>query len=188
MSGHTLAISGVRVRLRSITPDDARYVYDLRTDSKYNEHLSSVAGSVDDQRSWISRYKKREAVGQEYYFVIERLDSKNPCGLVRLYNITQQEFTWGSWILADNKPEKAALDCAMLVYKFGFRTLDKQYSIFDVARENVHTIAFHLRFGSTKTGEDSRNLYFRYTREQFDRDESKHLRAMGAANDSASKG
>jgi transposase len=28
-----------------------------------------------DQRAWIEQYKRREAVGQEYYYVVERHDS-----------------------------------------------------------------------------------------------------------------
>lgn len=162
---------GVRLLLRLVEADDAAYIFGLRSDPKYNAHLSEVTGTVEDQRAWIEQYKKREAAGEEYYYVIERLADGVACGLVRLYNIVGDRFTWGSWILDENKPSKAALESAMLSFKLGFEGLNAQVALIDVRKDNRHATAFYRRFGMHETGEDSENLYFEYRRERLERDE-----------------
>ena len=167
-------IHGVRLVLRLITPEDADYVYSLRTDARYNTHLSPVTGSVADQRAWIEQYKWREAAGQEYYYIIERRDNGQACGTVRLYDIQDTSFTWGSWILDENKPAKAALESAVLVYQVGFNVFGTNKSIFDVRKDNQRTIEFHRRFDAVEISSDLSNIYFEYTREQFLADQPGH--------------
>ncbi|MEM8977825.1 MAG: N-acetyltransferase, partial [Pseudomonadota bacterium] len=53
-------IEGPNLTLRLITPDDAEYVFGLRTDQQYNSYLSPVNGDVGSQRAWIEAYKMRE--------------------------------------------------------------------------------------------------------------------------------
>ena len=112
-------IEGPNLRLRLIEQSDAAYVHGLRTDARYNTHLSEVTGTAEDQRQWIERYKSREAKLEELYYVIERKDGVR-CGVVRLYDIQADCFTWGSWILDENKPRKAALESAVLSFGLGF--------------------------------------------------------------------
>lgn len=162
-----VSIDGTRLRLRPVVPDDAAYIHALRTDPRYNTHLSPVAGGVEAQRQWIERYLEREAQGREIYFVIERRSDAQRCGVVRLYDITEQQFTWGSWILDDHKPHKAALESAVLIYQLGFEYIQKIKAFFDVHRGNVHTLSFHRRFGAMETGSDEINIYFEYHRDQF---------------------
>jgi len=171
-------LSGLRLRLRPVELSDASYIYGLRTDSRYNLHLSAVTGTADDQRAWIERYLLREAGGCEVYFVIERLVDAQPCGAVRLYDIGTERFTWGSWILDTGKPAKAALESAVLVYDFGFGAMGLQYTGFEVRKDNHRTLSFHRRFGATETGEDDVNLYFIYTRSRFLADRPRHWTAI----------
>ncbi|TDL90441.1 GNAT family N-acetyltransferase [Meridianimarinicoccus aquatilis] len=159
-------ISGKNLRLRLVTPDDAAFVHGLRVDPSYNAHLSPVTGTIADQRAWIESYKAKEAAGKEAYYIIERLDG-HPCGTVRVYGITQDSFTWGSWILNADKPPKAALDSAILVYDIGFGKLQKSKAVFDVRADNERTLRFHRRFGAEQTGSDDENLYFMIANERF---------------------
>lgn len=153
-------IDGHATRLRLVKEDDAAYIWGLRMDPAYNSHLSAVTGTVEDQRNWIRGYKAREAAGSEYYFVVERLDDGARCGVVRVYGVADGAFTWGSWILAANKPPKAALDTAMSVYRFAFDRLGLARAVYDVRRDNDRTLAFHDRFGGRRTGEDAENIYY----------------------------
>ncbi|MDB2574473.1 GNAT family N-acetyltransferase [Planktomarina temperata] len=122
---HTIArVEGPNLVLRLIVPDDAAYVYGIRTNPSYNSHLSQVSGTIMDQREWIINYKAKEAKGEEFYYVIERKDGKR-CGLVRIYDIEAESFTWGSWILDENKTRKAALESAVLSFGIGFDALEK---------------------------------------------------------------
>lgn len=163
-------VDGLRLRLRPVELNDAAYVHRLRTDPRLNSHLSPVGGTVADQRVWIEQYMEREAEGREIYFVIERRADECPCGVVRLYGIEGDRFTWGSWILDEHKPPKAALESALLVYDTGFGKFGCHQAVFDVRRENVRTLAFHHRFGAIETGSDDRDVFFSYPRSQYLRD------------------
>lgn len=167
-------VEGPNLVLRLIELADAEYVHRLRTNPEYNTHLSTVTGSVKDQRLWIEGYKEREAAGQEYYYVIERKDGTR-CGLVRLYDIDAEKFTWGSWILDENKPPKAALESSILIYDVGFYKLNCSQAVFDVRVDNEKTLSFHKRFGAVETGSDKANVFFEYCREFFASERSKYV-------------
>ncbi|MRU15675.1 GNAT family N-acetyltransferase [Roseovarius sp. A21] len=165
----------VRLRLRPVRPEDATYIYGLRMNPDYNRHLSEVTGTVADQRAWIERYKAREAQGQEIYYIIERLGDGVPCGTVRLYDIAADSFTWGSWILDENKTPKAALESAVLVYVVAFDRLGCSRALFDVRRDNSRTLDFHRRFGARETRYDDLNVYFEYPRAHFEADQDGYI-------------
>lgn len=167
-------VAGRNLVLRLIDPADAAYVCALRTDPDYNTHLAEVRGTVDDQRRWIEAYKAREGELRELYYVIERQDGIR-CGLVRLYDISDESFTWGSWILDRNKPPKAALESALLIYVIGFELLGIPKAVFDVRKENTHTISFHERFNATRAGETDIDVLFEYPRERFARDKPGYM-------------
>lgn len=160
-------LTGQHLRLRLVTPEDAKFIHGLRTNPVYNQYLSYVTGTAEDQRAWIDSYKTREAAGEEYYYIIERRDDGRPCGVVRLYDITGGRFTWGSWILNANKPPKAALESAVLSFAVGFERLGLHLAELDVRRANSRAIAFYHRFGMTETGQDAENLYFELSRDDF---------------------
>jgi RimJ/RimL family protein N-acetyltransferase len=173
-------VEGPNLALRLIRPEDAEYVHRLRTDPTSSLHLSKVQGSVEDQRNWIETYKAREAEGKELYYVIERMDGQR-CGLVRHYDIGIESFTWGSWMLDFNKPRKAALESAYLVYQIAFDLQGLLRAQFDVRRDNENTIAFHRRFGATETHTDELNIYFVYPRARFQVDRDGYLALLKEA-------
>ena len=170
-------VKGPNLALRLIEPKDADYVQNLRTDSTFNRHLSQVRGTVEDQRCWIAGYKTRETEEREFYYVIERKDGTR-CGLVRLYDISDVRFTWGSWILDANKPRKAALESAYLIYQIAFELLDLQLAEFKVCRDNKSALIFHRRFGATETHTDEQDVFFIYLRETFEKDQSEFLKVI----------
>lgn len=157
---------GPNLLLRLITPRDAEYVYALRTNPQYNRYLSEVVGDVEDQRRWIESYKHREAREHEFYYIIERSNGVR-CGAVRLYDIEQGSFTWGSWILDENKPKKAALESAVLSFCVAFEALALRLARVDVAIQNTHAAKFYERFGMTEIKRTESQIYFQYSCEQF---------------------
>jgi len=162
-----VSVKGPTLALRRVVPADATYVHGLRINPAYSQHLSPVTGTVEDQRRWIDGYKGREAVGAEYYFVIECLNG-TPCGTVRLYDITPAHFTWGSWILDANKPPKAALESAILSFGFGFCSLGLSEAHVDVRVANTHAERFYRRLGMQETHRTYQDIYFVYSRACFD--------------------
>ena len=174
-------IDGIHLSLRLVEPDDAGYLHGLRMNPTYNSHLSAVTGTVEDQRSWIEAYKRREAAGSEYYFVIERKDGM-PCGVVRLYDIAGDQFTWGSWILDQNKPRKAALESAILSFGVGFDALGLEMANVDVRVGNSHAEAFYRRLGMTEVRRTEQEIFFVYSREQFAADHLTHMNILQSGN------
>lgn len=171
-------IEGVRLALRLAQPSDAAYIYGLRIDPTYNRYLSQVTGTVQDQEDWLRRYKEREAKGSEYYFVIERLSDAQPCGLVRLYDIERDLCTWGSWILDQNKPPKAALESAVLSYVAAFERLKLSKTLIDVRLNNDRSLRFQNRLGAVEIRRDSRDIFFEYSRTRFLADKAKHMKVI----------
>ncbi|SDU11527.1 Protein N-acetyltransferase, RimJ/RimL family [Pseudomonas pohangensis] len=155
------------VRLRLIEPSDAEFVLSLRMDARYNQFLSAVAPDVAAQREWIDRYKRAEADGSQFYFIIERNDGA-PCGTIRVYDLRDDSFCWGSWILNDSKTRFSALESAFLIYEFGFNVLKFSKSHFEVMKGNERVISFHKKMGAKVTGEDEQNLYFEITQESVE--------------------
>lgn len=162
-------IKGPGLTLRLIQPEDAAYVHSLRTNCVYNKHLSEVRGTVENQCQWIEAYKGREATCDELYYIIERNDG-TACGTVRLYDINKESFTWGSWILDQNKPRKAALESATLSFGVGFLGLGKNRAKVDVRKDNKHAEAFYRRLGMIETHQTEQDIFFIYTRARFEAD------------------
>jgi RimJ/RimL family protein N-acetyltransferase len=170
-------VEGPNLILRLIKPDDAAYVHGLRTNPLYKSYLSKVTGTVQDQRAWIEGYQAREAAGQEFYYVIERKDGMR-CGLVRLYDFDVESFSWGSWVLDENKTHKAALESAILSFGVGFDALGVQLANVDVRVANEHAAAFYRRLGMVETHRTDQDIFFNYTREQFDTNRTHHLKYL----------
>lgn len=150
------------IRMRLVQPDDAEFILKLRLDSRYNQFLTAVSPDVQSQRDWIVQYKIDEAENKQFYFIIGRLDGV-PCGTVRVYDIRPESFSWGSWILNEDKTRYAALESAFLVYEFGFGHLGLRKSHFEVMKENMKVISFHKKMGALETGEDEKKFYFEIT-------------------------
>lgn len=147
------------IRLRLVTEDDAEFILSLRKDERYNKFLSTVSSDLTAQIEWIRKYKIEEKNNEQFYFIIEKLDG-SPCGTIRVYDLKEDSFCWGSWILNENKTRYSALESAFLVYDFGFNFLGFSNSHFDVMKENKKVIAFHENMGAITTGEDENNKYF----------------------------
>ncbi|WP_178087292.1 GNAT family N-acetyltransferase [Pseudomonas sp. C27(2019)] len=160
------------IKMRFVEERDAEFILKLRLDEKYNQFLSSVSPDLQAQKDWIKKYKHEEHARQQFYFIIERLDG-TPCGTVRVYDLTEDSFCWGSWILNEDKTRFAAIESAFLVYKFGFEELSYKKSHFDVMKGNERVISFHKKMGAVETGEDEQNYYFEITEQAVSNAQSK---------------
>jgi len=163
--------------MRFVEESDADFILSLRLDERYNRFLSEVSADVNAQREWIRKYKYDEALGSQYYFVIERLN-QTPCGTVRIYDLRQDSFCWGSWILNEDKTRYSAIESALLVYEFGFDHLGFVKSHFDVMKENKGVVSFHKRMGAVVTSEDDQNYYFEITRETVQKTRAEMLKLI----------
>jgi hypothetical protein len=113
----------------------------------------------------------------DFYFIIADWHGRS-IGTVRIYDIRDDSFCWGSWILSVEAPMSAAIESALLVYDFAFYSLHYKYSHFDVRKENVSVVNFHKRFGAVVTAEDEMNYFFEFSKESYGSIRTKYLRFL----------
>jgi RimJ/RimL family protein N-acetyltransferase len=161
-----------RTHLRLVNADekDAAYICALRSDETLNRHLSASSADVADQLRWLEGYKRREAAGEEYYFVIV-CDGADR-GVVRMYDFREvsgrRSFCWGSWIIPPPPTRGLATYSSLLIYEVGFDALGFEQSHFDVRHGNAGVIRFHERAGARRVREDEQDVFFEFLRESHE--------------------
>jgi RimJ/RimL family protein N-acetyltransferase len=159
--------SRYRTHLRLVNADarDAAYICALRGDETLNRHLSPSSVDVAAQLQWLKGYKIRERAGEEYYFVI--VSDGADSGLVRMYDFCELEgrrsFCWGSWIVPPPRSPGLVTYSALLIYEVGFGALGFEQAYFNVRRENIGVVGFHVRAGARRVDEDEQDLFFRFS-------------------------
>lgn len=151
-------IAGKNINLRDVELADAAFILSLRTDEKKNKYLSATSNDLSLQEDYIKRYKSLQDM---WYFVIETKDG-TPIGTVRIYDIVEDSFCWGSWLMVEGAPKTAAIESALLIYEFAFYELGFKKSHFDVRKENKRVVDFHQRFGAKIIRENELDYYFQY--------------------------
>lgn len=170
-------VEGKNINLRTVQVEDAEFILSLRLLEHKNTHLSHVENDLGKQEDWIKKYKERESRSQEFYFVIESKTHEN-LGVVRLYDFKGDSFSWGSWLIKDGAPKTIAIESALQVYEFGFGVLEFKKSHFDVKKENVSVVKFHLRFGAEIIREDSESNHFNYVFNKYEAVKEKYRRYL----------
>lgn len=152
------------IYLRLAQPNDAQFIHSLRINETYNKYLSKVDEDISMQKKWLIEYKKREELGLEFYYIIHRRDNSLPIGTVRIYDFLgdKDSFSWGSWILNENKTRYAALECALLIYDFAFFSLNFKRCHMNIRKNNIKVIDFHAKFGVKIIAETELDLLGHY--------------------------
>lgn len=172
-----MQISGKNINLRTVTTDDAEFIFDLRKNVHKTKYLSKVEGTVEDQKQWINQYKTREINQEEYYFIIEsKIHEK--LGLVRMYDFKDNSFCWGSWLIKDTAPKTTAIESALQIYEFAFYQLEFNQSHFDVRKGNDKVIAFHQRFGASIVNENNLDYFFEMQKQDYEKIRKKYKRYL----------
>lgn len=70
----------------------------------------------------------------EFYFKI--ISNNKKVGVVRIYDLKDDSFCWGSWIILDDAPKTVALESTLMIYEFGFNVLGFNNCHFDVRKLN----------------------------------------------------
>ncbi len=149
---------GKTLVLRNAGPDDAPFIFALRTDPEKARYLSPVSPHLEDQRDWLARYQT--GTGQAY-FIIEH--GGQAIGTIRLYDAQGDSFCWGSWILTDARPRQAAVESILMVFIYAIDHLGFRRTHFDVRAANARAIAFYDRIGGTRTGISGEDILYELT-------------------------
>lgn len=155
---------GIWVRL--VEEPDAEFIVSLRTNSELNKYLSATGSNVAQQAEWIRKYKLREGMGSEYYFMAMDLEGKK-LGLNRIYDFDNSSFEVGSWIFSANSPEGASIKADLIAREFGFETLQFSYCRFSVKKNNKKVLAYHTSFKPVIVNETEDEYHFLLSKESF---------------------
>ncbi len=172
-----MIISGKNINIRTVELSDAKFIFNIRQSSYKTKYLSQVKGTLENQIQWIKEYKIKENNKEEYYFIIESKITQQ-LGLVRVYDLRENSFCWGSWIIKEDAPTYTAIESALCIYEFAFYTLGFNNSHFDVRKGNTKVINFHKRFGAKIVNEDEMNYYFEYKKEKYEEIKQKYKRYL----------
>jgi RimJ/RimL family protein N-acetyltransferase len=153
------------LEVRLVDESDAEFIVSLRTSSKAQKFISLTENDVNQQREWISEYKKREMSGNEYYFLYSIKGIS--IGVSRIYNIYEGSFTSGSWIFLNTAPSGTAIVASIIGKEIAFEILglEKDFSV--IHKDNKNVIRFHKMFEPQLTGDDKNNNYYVLTKENF---------------------
>ena len=172
-----MIIYGKNINMRTVTTEDAEFIYNMRQNQNKTKYLSKVTGTVESQKEWIKNYKQREEEKKEFYFVIESKD-KEKLGLVRMYDFQDESFCWGSWLIKEDAPKTTAIESALQIYEFGFYSLGFEKSHFDVRKKNNKVISINQRFGAKIVDEDELNYFFNFEKSDYEKMKEKYKRYL----------
>jgi len=166
----TLERYGLQARL--VEEKDAEFIVSLRTNPRLSKHIHSTSSDVEQQKQWIRNYKLREAQGLDYYFLFS-IDNQ-PQGLARIYDITEDTFTQGSWIFSPDAVLGASVLGNIISSEIGFEFLDKKIEYSDARKDN-NTHRYVKSFHPEIINTDAENIYYRILPEGFNQGKKKHI-------------
>jgi len=168
--GFSLERYGLQVRL--VEESDAEFIVALRTDPRLSKHIHATSPDIEQQKQWIRNYKLREEQGLDYYFLF--LIDNQPQGLARIYDITENTFTQGSWIFSPEAVLGASVLGNIISSEIGFEFLEKEIEYTDARKENNthrYVKSFHPEIIKT----DEENIYYKILPEKFNQGKKKHI-------------
>jgi RimJ/RimL family protein N-acetyltransferase len=137
---HELALDGPAFRLRPVTPADAEFICELRSDPLLSRFIHATSPQVTDQRRWLEQYFEREG---DYYFIITRRLTARSEGTIGIYDVNPaaRVAEWGRWIV--RRGSVAAVESAWLVYRAAFELLQLDMVYSRTLAKNRNVVSFH---------------------------------------------
>lgn len=156
-------IYGKYVNLRDVEIKDAEFILSLRCDENKAKYLNKTEYNIKKQQEYISHYK---TLDNEWYFIIENKESK-PIGTYRIYNLKEDSFSIGSWLMVNGVSVFEMLEGEYLAKSFAFKTTGFNKFHFEVRKENKKVIRFHKMLGAKIVGENDIDYFFECTKEDY---------------------
>lgn len=168
---NTEILQGKYVNLRDIELEDAEFILNLRCDAEKSKHINKTSNDIKKQEDYIRQYK---TLDNEWYFIIENKNSKS-IGSYRLYDLKEDSFGIGSWIMINGVGMYEAIEGEFLARKFGFDVLGFNKLHFDVRKQNKKVVTFHKNMGAKIVAENEIDYFFECTKEDYLRKVKKFL-------------
>ena len=155
--------NGLYVNLRCVELDDADFILSLRCNEEKSKFLHKTEYNIEKQKEYIQNCLNSK---EQYYFISED-KSGNRIGTIRIYNITDETFTGGSWLMVDGCSPEQVIETEFLMKDFGFNVLNKPRCVFDVRKENKKVARYHKLSGARIVGETDLDYLFECTKEDY---------------------
>nr|WP_281388644.1 GNAT family N-acetyltransferase [Litorivivens lipolytica] len=142
--------------MRNAVISDSEFILSLRLDPDKGRYLSATVPSLVEQEAWMQKYEKS---CDQAYFIIQSKDGRR-LGCVRMYNPSGKSFEWGSWLMISGAPPFAALESALLIYRYAV-DLGFEEARLEVRQDNVSVWKFHENvFGARLVDESERDRFY----------------------------
>ncbi len=156
-------LTGKNVRIRDVEISDAEFILALRCDPVKSAHLHKTENDLQKQIDYLKRYK---TLDNEWYFIIEDLSSR-PLGTARIYDVREDSYGSGSWLLVDGVDMFAAVESDYLVKNYAFTVLGFEQGHYDVRKENKQVVQYHKSLGAQIVAEDELHYFYICKRDIF---------------------
>ncbi len=159
-----MVLEGKNIDLREVKLTDAEFILSLRCDEKKSQFLHKTEFDLPKQTAYIAAALQKT---DEYYFIIQSKNGES-LGTIRIYDIQDNSFEWGSWLIKDGVNANVSVESVLLMYNFAFYTLNLQFALLDVRRANKSVRSFHLKFGAKIIREDELDTFLRLDKIDFE--------------------
>ena len=168
-------IYGKDIYFRYVDVSDAEFIYQLRSNKELSQYIHAATGDVQGQASWIEKYKEREREGKEHYFIICLLTNE-AVGVVRIYDIQKDSFSWGSWIIKKEAPMFVSIESVIVIYEYAFYHLGFKNCHFEAMKKNASVVRFHRGFGAKVINQNEDFYYYSISRLGYETSKKKYLK------------
>ncbi len=162
-------LKGKYVNLREVTVEDAEFILKLRCDEKKSRFLHKTEYNVEKQKEYIKNYLKKD---NEWYFIIEN-KKHIPLGTIRIYDVEDDKFTGGSWLMVYGATSQETLEGEILMKEYAFNVLGFNKNCFDVRKANKKVVRFHKIWGAKIVSENDYDYFFELTKKDFENNKNK---------------
>lgn len=167
---------------RFVQEEDAEFILRLRTNEKLSRFVHSTPNDLGLQCDYIRGYMQREQEGKDYYFIF--FYEYDPVGVARIYNVTEESFTFGSWLFKEGLPFWVSCAGAIIAREFAFETLGKSKEVEadGTHEDNKGVISFSrmlgMNFDSFKMDVKGKYLTGYMLKDDFERNKQRIIRTF----------
>jgi RimJ/RimL family protein N-acetyltransferase len=164
-------IEGYFTNIREVEEADSEFILSLRCDEKKAKFLHKTENNVEKQKEYIRRYK---TLDDELFFIIEN-KKHEPIGTYRIYDLREDSFCIGSWLMVDGCSPMEMIEGEYLSKMYAFEQTGFKKFHFDVRKENKKVIRYHKMMGARQVGETDLDYLFECTKEDYLNNIKKYL-------------
>ena len=161
--------------VRFVIETDADFIVKIRTNPKLSQYINHTEPDIEKQKQWIRAYKERENRGEEYYFMFEKPLGIR-IGVCRIYNISTNDFTVGSWVFSSDAPIGSAILADIITREIAYELFPGKSYLSDVRKNNVNVNKYLAVYKSEIIKENEETIYYTCSQENFEKHKKQFIR------------